>query len=121
MPSAKKTKIATTSTTTAAPKRTPKRLVPTTPQPVETVEATPQPVVETVETKPTSDPKPAANAKPAAKAPRPNFRYPGSGAEKMDNALLKGGKTWEQVAKLAGVSPSVIKSHAKFRAKNGKF
>src|SRR5437660_1714249 len=104
-------------------KRTPKRLLPTQPQPIETVETTPQPVVERVEAKPAADTKPQSEpAKSAAqpKAPRPNFRYPGSGAEKMDKALLAGG-TWEKVAKLAGVSPSVIRSHAKFRAKSGKF
>jgi hypothetical protein len=110
-PEMPKAKTATKATTTAAPKRTPKRLVPAIPQPVETVEI-----------KLAADTKPAKPAKPAAqpKAPRPNFRYPGSGAEKMDLALLAGG-TWEKVAKQAGVSPSVIRSHAKFRAKNGKF
>lgn len=81
----------------------------------------------TPEPQPQPTPAPTAKPKKVAKKPKPpvgNFRYAGSVAEAMDNALLKGGKLDELAASIKDksgkqIKPSVLRSHAKFRATHG--
>lgn len=47
-------------------------------------------------------------------------RYEGSSAQRLDNALLKGGKI-EKIADDLGMNKGQVKAHAKFRARSGKF
>lgn len=48
------------------------------------------------------------------------FRYEGSGAQKMDLALMRGGPI-SDLAEEAGVKKGMLRAHAKFRAKSGKW
>jgi hypothetical protein len=64
-------------------------------------------------------PAPKAKESPT-KATRANPRYAGSLAEKMDKALMAGG-TYADIAKAIGKPAGLVRGHAKFRAKGGKF
>ena len=63
------------------------------------------------------------NGKPTTLA---SFRYQGSVAEQMDQALLKGGSYEELAASIIGsngkpISPGTLRAHARFRSKSGKY
>jgi hypothetical protein len=63
--------------------------------------------------------KPAA--KPQAKrSPPPNTRYEGSQTQRWDQALVAGG-SYEEIGKQVGKPASLIRAHAKFRVKSGKW
>jgi hypothetical protein len=57
--------------------------------------------------------------KPVGKPP-PNTRYVGSQVEKWDAALREGG-TYLEIGAKVGKPPSLIRAHAKFRVKSGKW
>lgn len=53
-------------------------------------------------------------------APPKRRRYEGSDAQKMDLALMAGG-TWDDIAEAAGKPIRIVRAHAKFRVKGGKY
>jgi hypothetical protein len=95
------------------------------------VKTAPKPKAETKPAKPAAKPAaaagkiargtaPAAAATPKKSAPPGGFRYEGSVAQKMDQALMKGGNL-EKLAETLDVKKGVLRAHANFRAKSGKY